>query len=87
VGQLIADADVRIVMDGSEVPFGTEGEIWVNGPFVFPGYHNKPAETQEAFADLHGRNYFRVRGLFVLCPRQSVGLHLTTISAVYFVRL
>lgn len=74
MGQLIADADVRIVMDGSEVPFGTEGEIWVNGPFVFPGYHNKPAETQEAFADLHGRNYFRVRGLATFCvpANQSV---------------
>lgn len=35
VGQLIGDADVRIVRDGKEVEGEEEGEIWVAGPFVF----------------------------------------------------
>ena len=84
VGQLIGDADVRIIKNGKEVDPGEEGEIWVSaslppslplsfrsspfltpaylpslrlqvaGPFVFSGYHNKPTETAEAFAELHG---------------------------------
>jgi hypothetical protein len=29
----------------------------VAGPFVFSGYHNKPAETAEAFAELHGTRW------------------------------
>jgi hypothetical protein len=35
VGQLIGDADVRVVKDGQEVAPEEEGEIWVAGPFVF----------------------------------------------------
>jgi long-chain acyl-CoA synthetase len=61
VGQLIAEADVRVVRDDREVPRGEEGELWVHGPFVFKGYHKKPQETAEAFGDLHGRRYFKVR--------------------------
>ncbi|TFJ80303.1 hypothetical protein NSK_008446 [Nannochloropsis salina CCMP1776] len=63
VGQLIGDADVRVVRDGVEVEPGEEGEIWVAGPFVFSGYHNKPAETAEAFAELHGTRYFKTGDL------------------------
>ncbi|GAB5034907.1 amp-dependent synthetase and ligase [Nannochloropsis oceanica] len=63
VGQLIGDADVRIVKDSHEVDPGEEGEVWVAGPFVFSGYHNKPAETAEAFAELHGTRYFKTGDL------------------------
>ena len=33
------------------------------GPFVFSGYHNKPQDTKEAFADLHGKRYFKTGDL------------------------
>ncbi len=35
MGQLIGDADVRVVKDGREVGPEEEGEVWVAGPFVF----------------------------------------------------
>ncbi|WP_018995474.1 AMP-binding protein [Hirschia maritima] len=34
--------------DGSEVPIGSEGEIWIKGPNVMAGYWNRPEATAEA---------------------------------------
>lgn len=43
---------VRIVDDaGQDVPAGETGEIWLEGPHLFSGYWNKPAETLEALVD------------------------------------
>lgn len=43
---------LRICDDaGNEVPVGTAGEIWVNGPTVTPGYWRRPEETRELFRD------------------------------------
>ncbi|MFI1096588.1 AMP-binding protein [Streptomyces sp. NPDC020917] len=40
---------VRILDDaGTEVPFGTPGEIAVSGPMVVPGYWNRPEESRAA---------------------------------------
>ncbi|GHI52685.1 hypothetical protein Srubr_25310 [Streptomyces rubradiris] len=33
------------------MPAGAEGEVWVRGPNVKPGYHNKPEATAAAFQD------------------------------------
>ncbi len=42
--------DVRIVdADGNDVAVGENGEIWMRGPGLTPGYWNKPAETKQAF--------------------------------------
>ncbi|MHC5908350.1 AMP-binding protein, partial [Streptomyces sp. S6] len=42
--------DLRVVdpETGTDVPTGTEGEIWVKGPNVMLGYHNRPEATAEA---------------------------------------
>lgn len=39
------------VMDerGHEVPRGTQGEIWISGPMVVPGYWDNPEATAAAF--------------------------------------
>lgn len=36
--------------DGRPVPDGAEGELWVRGPTVTPGYLNRPEETARALA-------------------------------------
>lgn len=40
-----------LVMDeaGREVPRGAEGELWLRGPMVVPGYWDDPAATAESF--------------------------------------
>lgn len=41
-----------VVMDeqGREVPRGAQGEIWISGPMVIPGYWDNPEATAGAFA-------------------------------------
>lgn len=36
---------------GAEVTDGDEGEIWVRGPGLMAGYHQRPEATAEAFSD------------------------------------
>lgn len=45
--------DVRITdpSTGAEAGDGDEGEIWVRGPGLMTGYHNRPDATAEAFTD------------------------------------
>lgn len=52
IGQPTRMTDCKIV-DGSgdEVPTGEEGELLVRGPQVMKGYHDMPAETEQAFTD------------------------------------
>jgi fatty-acyl-CoA synthase len=43
---------VRIVdQDGQDAPDGQDGELWIKGPAVTPGYWRNPAATQLAFVD------------------------------------
>jgi len=58
--------EVRIVAadETGEAENGTDaetGELWVRGPSVFSGYHQRPEETAKAFvrADDGGRPWFR----------------------------
>lgn len=44
---------VRLVdpATGKDVPTGQEGEIWVRGPHVMLGYHDRPQDTAETITD------------------------------------
>ncbi len=37
--------------DGTELPPGQSGEIWIRGPQIMSGYWNKPEETERALHD------------------------------------
>jgi long-chain acyl-CoA synthetase len=52
VGVPVPVCEVRIVdTDGRDMPAGADGEIWIKGPNVVPGYWRRPEETGEAFSD------------------------------------
>ncbi|NMO16573.1 long-chain fatty acid--CoA ligase [Pyxidicoccus fallax] len=55
------NVDSRIVdpITFKEVPQGEVGEIWIHGPQVFKGYWNDERKTEEAFAMLDGKRFFR----------------------------
>ena len=55
------NVDSRIVdpITFKELPQGEVGEIWIHGPQVFKGYWNDPRKTEEAFAELDGKRFFR----------------------------
>ena len=49
VGPMLDWVEPRIADDhGKPVPDGQDGELWVRGDCVTPGYHNRPDETAEA---------------------------------------
>jgi acyl transferase domain-containing protein/acyl-CoA synthetase (AMP-forming)/AMP-acid ligase II/acyl carrier protein len=52
-GPPVPGMEVRVVDPGcgDDVADGDEGEIWVRGPSLMAGYHNRPEETQAALRD------------------------------------
>jgi long-chain acyl-CoA synthetase len=52
VGVPVPVCEVRLVdLDGRDVPAGADGEIWIKGPNVVPGYWRRPEETVQSFTD------------------------------------
>lgn len=52
VGQVVPCGRVEIRgADGSVLPSGETGELWISGPMVVPGYWNRPEANAEAFID------------------------------------
>ena len=52
VGKPTPVNEIKIVDDnGNAVPVGETGELWVRGPNIVRGYHNKPEDTARAFSD------------------------------------
>jgi long-chain acyl-CoA synthetase len=52
VGRVLLGQEVRLVgSDGSDVPVGDAGEIWVRGDNVFLGYWNEPEATARVVVD------------------------------------
>ncbi|WP_019142247.1 long-chain fatty acid--CoA ligase [Noviherbaspirillum massiliense] len=64
------NVDSRIVdpVTLKELPPGEQGEIWIHGPQVFQGYWNDPKKTEEAFAELDGKRFFRSGDLGYMDP-------------------
>jgi long-chain acyl-CoA synthetase len=60
VGPPVPVCEVRVVgPDGTDVPGGETGELWIKGPNVVRGYWNRPEETEAAF----GGGWFRTGDL------------------------
>ena len=52
VGKALLHVAIRFVdADGTDVPDGSVGELWIQGPSVTPGYWRNPQAGAEAFRD------------------------------------
>ena len=70
IGMPVPSTDVLILDDeGVEVPFGTPGEICIQGPQVMAGYWNKPEETAQ-FITADG--YFKSGDIGIMSPEGYV---------------
>jgi long-chain acyl-CoA synthetase len=57
VGLPLPCGSIRIMgPDDREVPRGTSGEIWIEGPMVVPGYWRNPEATAREFTDGYWRS-------------------------------
>ncbi|GMH97164.1 hypothetical protein TrVE_jg7843 [Triparma verrucosa] len=54
---------IRSIDDGSEVPDGTEGELWVAGNHIMQGYWNNEEATDEVIREEDGIRWFRTGDL------------------------
>ena len=56
IGKTVPCGDIRVMDDqGRELPAGEEGELWIGGPMVVPGYWQNP----EANATSFGGGYWK----------------------------
>lgn len=61
VGTMVPGAEVRITDEqGTAVPTGETGEVWLKGPMIMRGYHNLPDETAKV---LTADGYFKTGDL------------------------
>lgn len=51
VGVTLPSTEMRIVVDGRDAAPGEAGELWVRGPQVMAGYHNRPEATAETLTE------------------------------------
>lgn len=50
IGRVVKCGDIRVMDDtGCEVPAGTDGELWIAGPMVVPGYWRNAEATAASF--------------------------------------
>ena len=50
IGRVVRCGDIRIMDDhGHELPPGADGELWIAGPMVVPGYWRNPQATAVSF--------------------------------------
>ena len=51
IGKVVPCGDIRVMDEqGRELPPGEEGELWIGGPMVVPGYWRNPEGTASSFA-------------------------------------
>ncbi|MGW4568479.1 class I adenylate-forming enzyme family protein, partial [Streptomyces sp. NPDC004561] len=69
-GPPLAGLSIRLAdpHTGAEVADGDEGEIWVRGPGLMAGYHNRPDATAEVFSD----GWYRTGDLGRRLPHRSL---------------
>jgi malonyl-CoA/methylmalonyl-CoA synthetase len=80
VGLPLPSVRARIV--GEDGADAREGELWIEGPSVFAGYHERPEATREAFVESDGVRWFRTgdtvtrddHGYFRVLGRTSVDI-------------
>ncbi|MGH7437437.1 MAG: AMP-binding protein [Polyangiaceae bacterium] len=80
VGLPLPSVRTRIV--GDDGRDAREGELWIEGPSVFAGYHERPEATRDAFVDLDGLRWFKTGdtvtrdddGYFRILGRTSVDI-------------
>jgi acyl-CoA synthetase (AMP-forming)/AMP-acid ligase II len=51
VGVTMPSTECRIVVDGRDAGPGEAGELWVRGPQVMAGYHNRPEATEATLTE------------------------------------
>ena len=57
IGRVVTCGDIRVMDEqGREVLPGTDGELWIAGPMVSPGYWRNEAATAEAFVGGYWRS-------------------------------
>ena len=57
IGRVVACGEVRVLNDsGQEVAPGEQGELWIAGPMVVPGYWRNEPATAAAFEDGYWRS-------------------------------
>jgi long-chain acyl-CoA synthetase len=57
IGRVVACGDIRVMDDeGREVAPGTDGEFWIAGPMVVPGYWRNAEATDRAFVGSYWRS-------------------------------
>jgi len=60
IGKPLANTSVRILdQEGSPVPIGMDGELYVGGDGLALGYWNQPEVTAEKFVELDGQTFYR----------------------------
>ncbi|KAI0401216.1 hypothetical protein F4802DRAFT_609505 [Xylaria palmicola] len=70
VGKMLPNISAKIVdLEGKEPPIGQEGELWVKGPNVFPGYLNRPELQKETFSD---DGYFKTGDIGYFDPKGNL---------------
>jgi long-chain acyl-CoA synthetase len=51
IGKVVPCGDIRVMDDqGRELPAGDEGELWIAGPMIVPGYWRNDSATASSFA-------------------------------------
>ena len=58
IGPACSHCSPLVLRDGSPVPRGEEGLLYISGPSVFQGYWNRPKENAAAFMDRDGVRWY-----------------------------
>lgn len=57
IGRVVACGEILVMDDeGREMPPGTNGEFWIAGPMVVPGYWKNPEATKKSFVQGYWRS-------------------------------